>query len=292
MSGKGHNKRRNVGLLYEFLVAAISKALVEGDKRTSSRALKILKKHFKPGTEVYKEFRLFNALRKTTVSSELVASGILQEAKVAARSHDVNELDRQKSLLIRDINHTLNDDDFYDQEVSEYRLFATVQTLLNDWRRPDLNIERIATYEDQLLKHLTTEKAAQSELLAPEESPGTGRLLMKVMMKRLNEKYSGALNDEQKSLIRAYAFSTANDDDASIRLKLEETKQRLLGSIGDYEAQHQDNQYINKKLNEVRGRLLAEGLESVDDSTVARFMLYTKLASELGSGDDGEADNG
>ncbi len=89
-----HNKKRNTGLLYEFLIKTISQALVDDDKKRSSKALKIVKTHFKPGTELYKEFRLVNSIMKTTVSSEAVASSILNEAKSAARSHDLNALDK------------------------------------------------------------------------------------------------------------------------------------------------------------------------------------------------------
>lgn len=283
MSNKGHNKKRNTGLLYEFLVAVISRSLVEGNQKASSQALRILRRHFKPGSELYKEFRLINALRKTTVSSEQVAGSILREAKDAVRSHDFKELDRQKSLLIRDINHIIKDENFYDQQVSEYRFLATVQTLFNDWRTRDSDLERVASYEDQLVKHLTTEKVAEPDQALSEETPGESRLLMKVMMKKLNEKYSAALNDEQKSLIRAYAFSTANDDPESIKLKLAEVRDTLLSSIDSFGAQHPENEYINKKLTEAREQLLTEKLEVVDDETVTRFMLYTKLAAELES---------
>ena len=100
-----HNKKRNTGLIYEFLIRTISKALVENDKPQSSKALRIIKQNFKSGTELYKEFRLVNALMKTTVTSESVASSIISEAKMAARSHNINELDREKSILIRNINH-------------------------------------------------------------------------------------------------------------------------------------------------------------------------------------------
>ena len=283
MTNKGHNKKRNTGLLYEFLVALISRSLVEGNQKASSQALRILRRHFKPGTELYKEFRLIHALRKTTVSSESVAGSILQEAKTAARAHDFRELDRQKSLLIRDINHIIKDENFYDQQVGEYRFLATIQTLLNDWRNKDSDLGRVASYEDQLVKHLTTEKASEPDQLIAEETPGESRLLMKVMMKKLNEKYSGVLNDEQKSLIRAYAFSTANDDPESIKLKLTEVRDGLLGSIGSFGQQHPENEYINKKLTEAREQLLTEKLDVVNDETVTRFMLYTQLAAELES---------
>jgi hypothetical protein len=283
MSSRNHNKKRNTGLLYEFLIQTISKALVEGDQKKSALALKLIKKHFKPGTQLYKEYRLIYSLIKTTVSSEAVASSILQEAKAVARSFDLKQLDREKSLLISNINKAIGDQDFYDQPVNEYRTYATIQTLLNDWRSPDPDIARLALYEDQLIRYLVTKKTGESDSSLPEESPGTSRLLMKVMMRKLNEKYAGVLTDEQKGLIRAYAFSTANDNPQSIKLKLIEVKERILAEIAEFRQQNVDNEYIIKKLDEVQKRIQEETLNEVDDETVTRFMLYTKLSSELTS---------
>jgi hypothetical protein len=280
---KSHNKKRNTGLLYEFLVQTISRALVEGDQKKSATALKIIKKHFKPGTQLYKEYRLIYSLVKTTVSSEHVAGSILQEAKAAARSYDFKELDREKSLLISHINKAISDDDFYDQQVNEYKIYATIQTLINDWRTVDRDLSRLAQYEDQLVKWLITEKAEMPDATFSDESPGTSRLLMKVMMRKLNEKYAAALSDEQKGLIRAYAFSTANDDPQSIKLKLAEVKNRLLSEITGFRQQNVDNEYVIKKLDEAQERILSEVLDPIDDETVTRFMLYTKLSAELTS---------
>lgn len=282
---KSHNKKRNVGLLYEFLVATISRALVEGDQRLSSRALRVLKKHFKPGTELYKEFRLVNSLSRTTVTTEGVAVSILREAKQAARSHDVKELDRQKSLLIRDINHLIRDENFYDQHIQEYRSLATIQTLINAWRSGD-DIGVIAEYEDRLARHLLAEKTPRVDTPLSEITPGENRLLMKVMMKKLNEKYAGVLNEMQRSLVRAYAFSTANDDTVTIKLKLAEVKNALLESMDAFVAKNPDNEYVNSKMSAARQQLLNEQMESVDDEMVARFMLYAKLNSELCMEDD------
>jgi hypothetical protein len=282
MTANKHNKRRNSLLIYEFLVRAISKSLIEDDKKKSSSALKILRKHFGPGTELYKEFRLMNALAKTTVSSEHTAASILKEAKSASSSFDAKKLDREKSILIRNINHVLNDENFYDQHVNEYRTFATIQVLLNEWKSTDKDLYRVAQYEDQLMKHLVTEKVSPADTTITEDTSGTARLLMKVMTKKLNEKYNGILNEQQKSLIKAYAYSTASEDQTSIRMKLQEIKSGLIGLIDGYESEVQ-NDYLKNKLSETKSVLLEENLDSVDDSTVTRFMLYAKLNDELTS---------
>ena len=277
---KIHNKKRNSLLIYEFLVRTISRSLVEDDKERSKVALKILKRHFKPGSELYKEFRLMNSLAKTTVSSEHVAASILKEAKDAACTLDFGRLDREKSLLVRSINHGLNDDDFYDQHVNEYRTYATIQTVINEWTSKDKDLSRLAQYEDTLLRHLVTAREETSPTMS-NESAGTVRLLMKVMSKKLNEKYGEALNDQQKSLIKAYAYSTASSNDSSIRLKLQEIKDELLTMIDGYISSQGEAKYINQKLVETKTAILQESIDSVDDETVTRFMLYSRLNDEL-----------
>jgi hypothetical protein len=285
-----HNKKRNTALLYEFLVRTISSALVEGDKKKSSMALRILRKHFKPGSQLYKEFRLFNALLKTTVSTDGVATSILNEARNAAVSADISSLDREKSLLIRSINHMIQDENFYDQPIAEYRLYATIQTLLNEWRKPTgtADIPSLANYEEQLREWLLSEKKKDDHVLI-DESPGTTRLLMKVMMKKLNEKYSNALNDDQREIIKAYAFSAANEDQATIKKKLEEVRSELIESIEEYTTQKSDNTFLVNKLQDAKSKILSESLDTVDDSVVSKLMLYSTLRQELNESEGEES---
>jgi len=284
---KTHNKKRNTALLYEFLVKTISSALVEDNKKKSSTALKILRKYFKPGTQLYKEFRIFNALIKTTVSGDAVATSIIQETRSAIASLDYEILNREKSLLIRSINHMIKDENFYDQPIAEYRLYATIQTLFNEWRKPTgtADIVSLANYENQLREWLLSEKKKGDQILI-DETPGTTRLLMKVMMKKLNEKYSTALNDDQKDIIKAYAFSTANDDQTTIKKKLQEIRNCVVKAIDVYGIQKQNNAYVINKLQDVKSKILSESIDVVNDSTVSNFMLYSILRQELA--DEGE----
>jgi hypothetical protein len=152
--------------------------------------------------------------------------------------------------------------------------------LLNEWRSSNKDLYKVAQYEDQLMKLLVTEKAQKEDTTIAEDTSGTARLLMKVMTKKLNEKYNGVLNEQQKSLIKAYAYSTASEDQTSIKLKLQEIKSELVSLIDGYESEVQ-NDYLKNKLEETKSTLLGESLELVDDETVTRFMLYSKLRDEL-----------
>lgn len=277
---KGHNKKRNTGLLYEFLVKDITHALVENDQRRSNTSLKILKRHFKPDTVLCKEWKLINSLIKTTVSSESVAASIISEAKQAARTYDIEQLDREKSLLIRNINHRLNDDCFYDYHVNEYRMYATVQSLLNAWRSKNADLSKVALYEQQLLNWLTTKKDVVSEDVINEDA-GTLRLLMKVMVKKLNEKYVGVLSEAQRHIVKSYVLSTTKDDPTLIIDRLNETKENLVLSIDNFLEKNPSNRYVNDKLMEVKKSVIAENTSNIDDDSIVRFMLYVKLHDEL-----------
>ena len=151
-----HNKKRNAVIIYEQLVRFISKSLVDGDVSQAKVAVGIVREHFRPGTHLYKEFRLFHALARTTVESENIALRIIDEAKKAAREHDAPSLDREKGLLIRSINKDLRCENFFEQRIPDYRSLATIQTLLNDWRSRAPDIARVVEYEEKVTKIMPT----------------------------------------------------------------------------------------------------------------------------------------
>jgi hypothetical protein len=77
---RSHNKKRNVGIIYELLLRNISSHLVAKNNKLAQESLDLLTNHFNKSSEIYKEFRLFNALANATVSDSAVAAGILSEA--------------------------------------------------------------------------------------------------------------------------------------------------------------------------------------------------------------------
>ena len=49
-----HNKKRNVGLMYEFLLRHISSCLIEGKSNEAKKVTKILERRFNKNTELWK----------------------------------------------------------------------------------------------------------------------------------------------------------------------------------------------------------------------------------------------
>ena len=119
-----HNKKRNIGLIQEFLARYMAISMVENKPDNKNKALQLIAKHFKKSSELYKEWTIFNSLIKTHVSNKETAYSLIQEAKKASKQQDVIILERQKSTLIHDINHKLNDMKFWDREIKDYKTYS------------------------------------------------------------------------------------------------------------------------------------------------------------------------
>ena len=79
--GKLHNKKRNVGIIYEQIITFICSQTIEGNNKDAKIAAAILKEHFALNTQLNKEYKLFKALAETRGISESLGTSIINEAK-------------------------------------------------------------------------------------------------------------------------------------------------------------------------------------------------------------------
>lgn len=272
-----HNKKRNVGIIYELLLRHISNCLIENRKHDAQKALNIIEKRFKKGTELYKEFRLFNALAKSTVSGSHIAAAVLQEAKNAARSSNFKKLDIEKSNLIKDINYKLNDSNFYYRSVPDYKDYATIQTVLNEWRAgSECNLSTLIEYENKVVERLIHEK---NEINHKNHEPlEHDALIFKLMTEKINEKYGKNLNSEQKRIINYYAFNSDNED--KIREFLNEIKGKTITNLIQFKKDNQ-NKFIDQKINSVFRAIEGLKTESISDDLISKFLIVSKLKQEI-----------
>lgn len=280
-----HNKKRNVGIIYELLLRAVSAAIVENDKKRAQLALDIIEKHYDKKTELYKEYRLFNALIKSTVSDTPVAAAVLAEAKSAARRADNRKLDYEKSMLIRAINHSLQDANFYQRRIPDYRLYATVQNLINEWAAGDTSdLTKMVMLEGQVVHWLLKEKSDESiDLESP--APEVDGLVVKIMNEKFNEKYSGKLNQDQTKLIQEYIFSIENGQEKRFVDRLNSLRETALNKLNVLKTDT-DNQTLQDRIPKVEKSLRSLVFESLNDEVISRFMTISQLITELSEEDD------
>jgi len=276
---KTHNKKRNVGIIYEQLLRNISQSLVEGNEEKAQVVTQILTNNFKPGTQLYREFRLFNSLIKTTVDSDALAVRILGEAKKAALEFDSNQLRKEKASLIKEINHTLDDQAFYSQRIKDYRSYATIQTLLNDWRKDSpANIGRVASYESKVCGWLREEK--QVDDISVHRNDDVDSLTVKIMTEKFNKKYHNSLNDEQAEIIKEYIFALKQKSYASLTEYLSDIKDATLAEVDTY-ALSCNNVVLNEKMDVIKRNVESLDPKEVNDNSISRFLLVSALKTEL-----------
>lgn len=281
---RSHNKKRNVGIIYEQLLRTMATSLVSDDTGKYKATLKIVRKHFSPGTQLYKEFRLFNAMVKTTVDKESLATRILREAKTAALDFNSDQLRKEKAALIKEINYTLSDPGFYNQRIDEYRKYATIQTLLNDWRSSGkAPLSRVADYENKVCNFLLSE--AKEEPLSVLRDDDVSSLTVRIMTEKFNSKYGTQLNDEQQTLIREYVFSTETGQTSKFSAYLSELKSSLVAELELY-SNVCDNIILNEKMNKVASGVNSLDPKQVNDETISRFLLVSQLKEEIMGADN------
>lgn len=266
-----HNKKRNVGLLYEQLMRFASNCILENNKQKAKKSVDILCRHFKPGTALYKEFRLFNALVDSKVSSRDVARRIIEESKKACLSHDRNQLRKEKSHLIKEINHSLNSPGFYNQKSDKYRTLSTVQALLNEWRgAAALGPAEIVKYEGVLEDWLIRPTKEESSIKKEHANP----LTLNIMIDKFKTKYESRMNPEQRSLFESYLF---NKDD--VAEKVASIKENVARTIKRYFAECDNSILIEKRIS-VEKQISSL---NVDDSaeSISKAMVLSSLANEM-----------
>jgi len=281
---KSHNKKRNVGIIYEQLLRTMAQSLIDSDQEKYNNALAILRNNFAKGSQLYKEFRLFNALVKTTVDTGALAIRILNEAHQAAVSSDSAQLRKEKAQLIKEINHTFDDASFYNQRINEYRSYATIQTLLNDWRRgQDADLGRVANYENKVCGWLMKEKV--NDTLDILKDDGVSNLSVKIMRENFNNKYGNTLNTSQQELIKEYVFSKSSGKTSQFKSYLGELKSSLYAELCVY-SDGCSNQVLNEKMDKVKDVIQELSSVEVNDEAISRFLVVSQLKSELLEGDD------
>ena len=289
-----HNKKRNVGLVRELFARYIAVAMIEHKKDKQEKAIKLIAKHFRKGTELQKEWMLFRTLLDTKITNKETAVSLVGEIKKAVKSLDVKLLEQQKSSLIHDINHGLCDEEFWNREVPNYKSYATAQILLSSWASSDKineNMGQLAELEDKLITDLLVEKAIKPknkeeivEKLFEAKDKNIDALVVKIMTEKFNKKYSAALNTKQKIIIQEYVFSKKDNNPTKLVGLMNSIRASINMKINTFLNEEASSEHLKEKLVEVKDFIFEEKLTDslvINDETMAIYLDLAKLEEEL-----------
>ena len=268
---KGHNKKRNVGLIYEQVTNKAAEAMIQGQPDLARQYAQFLKKHVAPGSELLKEFRLFNAILDTSGVSEKVADRVLELARESTNAINFKQLDREKGTFINEANRVFGKGTLFSTHVKNFRALATVQSLMNEWRNPGtLSLNHTVQYESQLREFMMLKSSPDSMQVIE----NIDDISVRMFHKRFDETYNDKFISSQRDFLCDLTFKDT-DDIVNI---IASSKQKVLGLLLDHHAT-ESNTLLREKYDSVFQSI--SEMDPKDEKAPARQLTILQLIDEL-----------
>ena len=275
-----HNKIRNTGLLFEFLLRQITSDVLNKDQ--NSKAVQIVKQKFNENTELGKELALYNILITKKFQSDSKADYFINEVMKTRSDLNNSILRREKYNLIKEIQSNYNLQKFMSSKVPNYKTYASIYKLFEyKTLSPDEKTESFFN----IVEHVTTKdkniKLSETVKALPDDED-LRILTYRTLLEKFNQKYT-KLSSAQKNLLREYINNVSNTN--SLKDTLKEIVKGLKADLKKHSKNLQDK-VVKIKMNEALKSInefcgLNDKSDVVKDEYVIQTMRYLELLKEL-----------
>ena len=276
-----HSKYKNTGILFELLVRQVTSDTLNG---VESVAIKLIQKYFVK-SELGKEYKLYEALTKSTTLSESRANVLIQTLLNSSKRLNRGSLKREKYNLINEIKANFNISEFFKTKLPHYKVHAAYYVLAevqNVKAIVDTNL--IVNNKITLLEHLSTapisEEKVEAEVLREFQSydKDTRMLTYRILMEKFNGKYDG-LHSSQKEVLRQYVNSV---DSTPVLKEFYNTEvSKIHTQLNELNAKVTDKA-VQIKINEVSGLIeVLDKTAKVTSDNIVNILQYLGLVEEL-----------
>lgn len=202
-----HNKIKNTGILFELLVRKVATDVLDG--KSDSFAVRVMREHFHPKSELGKELQLYRLFFNAPTLTESKAFNMLE--LIAQRRKTLNEktLAVQKFNLIKEIKNNCDLKEFMNGRVPSYKVYASIYKLF-EASEDILEVQDVVKARFLVVEHLKGE-LKEEQIIKESSYVNTLReqdeeiriLSYKFLLERFNQKYND-FNAKQKTLLREY----------------------------------------------------------------------------------------
>ena len=275
MSKLKHSKFKNTGILFELLVRQIASDTLSDN---TCYATQIIKRHFKKGSQLATELKLYQALTKENFDSKYKAQEFLNIVlKERAKLNETN-LKREKYNLIKSIKDSYVIEDFFKYRVNNYKELASAYKLFEhtESNSPKEYVE----CKNTIFEAITTEKVVIKEEVSNKEyskQPKEVRLLAyKFLVDSFNSKYS-SLSESQQLILKNYIENI--DNSGKLRKFVVSEVARLKRELKSIKLKDKVTQIkLNETINLIR-ELTKHKV--VNENQILALLRYNQLLEEL-----------
>lgn len=266
-----HNKKRNTAFVFEALVREATVAIIKENHEVKNKALAIIKKHFVPGSLLYKDLQNYRSLYENQNLHREIAEKIIKEAKLAHRVMDPHGLFVSQSELIADVNKELTPEVF-NNFVPNYKTLASIAQMFSDKSSP----KSAVILENNIINNMTLPEDKQ-DTLEPIDN-----LVLKSFVDKFNKKYETELLENQKNLLNHYITSFV-DNGLGLKMflnsEIARLKEELTNSL-DTKVIKEDTDLV-EKTNQVLEKLSSFQNKGINESAVLTILKTQQLAQEI-----------
>jgi len=266
-----HNKKRNTAFVFEALVREATVAIIKENHEVKNKAIAIIKKHFVPGSLLYKDLQNYRSLYENQNLHREIAEKIIKEAKLAHRVMDPHGLFVSQSDLIADVNKELTPEVF-NNFVPNYKTLASIAQMFSDKSSP----KSAVILENNIINNMILPENKQ-DTLEPIDN-----LVLKSFVDKFNEKYQTELLENQKNLLNHYITSFV-DNGLGLKMflnsEIARLKEELTNSL-DTKVIKEDTDLV-EKTNQVLEKLSSFQDKGINESAVLTILKTQQLAQEI-----------
>lgn len=280
-----HSKIKNSGILFEVLVRKITVDTLEN--KTNSPALDMMRKYFKPTTEMGKELQLYRAFFEMGSLTEVKAAQFVDFISQQRKKINERKLLQEKYEFIKELKNNYDLKSVLNIQIPSYKIYASIyKTFLSETKNFDIsNIQDVAVSRFALIEHLMKNKskktpANEATILETfkNQTEDLRLLSYKLLLDKFNDKYKD-LNDKQKQLLREYINSVSDTNTLTEYITTEvDTLKKEIASL----AKSEKDKVLNIKLNEVAHQLdTMKTKKKIRDNDLTAMMIAYQIVDEL-----------
>lgn len=278
-----HNKIKNTGILFELLVRKVATDVLDG--KSDSFAVRVMREHFHPKSELGKELQLYRLFFNAPKLTESKAFNMLDLIVQRRKSLNERMLAMQKFNLIKEIKNNCDLKEFMNGRVPSYKVYASIYKLF-EASEDIMEVQDVVKSRFLVVEHLKGE-IKEEQIIKENAYVSTLReqdeeirmLSYKLLLEKFNDKYNN-FNSKQKTLLREYINKGTDIEPLKKHIGIE--AQALVKSINKL-AGKVKNEVTRIKLHEVVAQLTSIAQRpTIKENHITALLIAYQLEQEMG----------